>query len=118
MRNRKIKADFIENSKKIYDEYDSEDNLDNYLCLEYQSELKKSDVLYSVNREASLLINELGICLKGKKHEWIVFVFIKGTIAQRIWVNKGMSADSVGSRFKSEFFLSFAKKNEYDQVFQ
>lgn len=54
--------------------------------------------------------------LKSKKHEWIIIALEKNNIVEKVWVNKGVSRESVCSYLSSENIAYHANLDDYTSV--
>jgi len=56
--------------------------------------------------------------LKGKKHEWVIFAFVKNKNVFSFYINKGDDNQSVTPNISPEFIRKFAKDNNSEIILE
>jgi hypothetical protein len=85
---------------------------------EFKSKLNKKGEVYSCDNPLSIFPSIISALLKGKKHEWVVFAFVKNQTVFAFYTNKGDDNQSVSVNTHPVNLGMFASKHEADLILQ
>lgn len=85
---------------------------------EFKSALNKNGQLYNCDELLNNFPSTASALLKGKKHEWVIFAFVKNKKVYSFYTNKGNDNQSVSLNMSYEYVCKIAKDREADVVLE
>jgi hypothetical protein len=83
---------------------------------DFKSRMRGSGAVHFVEERIEILPSMVAALLKGKKHEWILFAFVRGQSSVSIYFNKGPDRTAVSSRLSGQEFDRLIREARADTV--
>lgn len=102
--------------KKYLKKYYTFNQVNSFPYKDFKSNLKANGMFYPANIELLHFPSYVANLLKGKKHEWVVFGFVRDDKVISIYANKGYDKTKVAPNINETIIIQHCRKNNCQTV--